>query len=248
MTIRLAQIRDKQGYMKHFWDTENAGLSRPWNYFSTQFFGSQTVNCGNDSSLNPTDLLTISFFCRPTNEIGAILSRYDESSSVGYFAFYADFFGTPSITIGIEGNSKSIYHICLISTFFKWYHVVSTYNNSTGNMVTYIDGVVKRTSTSAGILESVDTDFVLGYFDYNYMDGYIDEVAVFNDYFNLSEAQELSDNGIPTDPRNHSRAANLVSWWRMGENDAHPTIYDNIGSNDGTMINMSSSNFVTNVP
>ena len=40
----------------------------------------------------------------------------------------------------------------------------------------------------------------------------------------------------------------LVSFWRMRDGSTYPTINDEIGSNDGTMTNMSSANFVTDVP
>ncbi len=82
----------------------------------------------------------------------------------------------------------------------------------------------------------------------SFFTGNLDEVSFWNTNLSLTEAQEIYNSGNPTNLLTHSKNANLVSWFRMGDDDTFPTITDNKGSNDGTMINMSPTNFVLDVP
>ena len=45
-----------------------------------------------------------------------------------------------------------------------------------------------------------------------------------------------------------SASANLLSYYRMGDGDTFPTISDNKGSVDATMINMTAGDFEADVP
>ena len=79
----------------------------------------------------------------------------------------------------------------------------------------------------------------------NEFSGNIDEVAVFNSELSQSDVTTIYNSGVPNDI---SSMSGLVSFWRMGDGSVYPTINDEIGSNDGTMTNMSSANFVSDVP
>ncbi len=68
--------------------------------------------------------------------------------------------------------------------------------------------------------------------------GNVDEPAVWSAELTGAEVTEIynSDSGVIdlSDGTGQISSA-LVSWWRMGDNDSHPTITDNSGSNDMTL-------------
>lgn len=83
----------------------------------------------------------------------------------------------------------------------------------------------------------------------NYWLGNIDEVSVWNKGLNVNEINEIYNFGKPKDLRSHSAFINLVGWWLMGDYDIFPTITDrSVNGNNGTMINMESSDVVEDVP
>ena len=80
--------------------------------------------------------------------------------------------------------------------------------------------------------------------------GKIDEVTWWSVALTASEVTELYNLGSPDDPNNHSQAANLQHWYKMGDGSTFPTINDEEGSAPGTCTNMvdAATNFVSDVP
>ncbi len=79
--------------------------------------------------------------------------------------------------------------------------------------------------------------------------GSIDEATFWSD--NLTDAQhrELCQRAKPMNPLAHSKAANLIHWYRMGDGDTYPTITDRAGSANGTCQNMAGAgNITSDVP
>lgn len=59
------------------------------------------------------------------------------------------------------------------------------------------------------------------------------------------EVTEHYNAGVPKNPHRLSFAADVDSWWRFGDSrDDATTIYDEIGSNHLTLVNMDASNYV----
>ena len=145
----------------------------------------------------------------------------------------------------------------------QWHHVLITYDGGTtgassadmadyyGRFKVYVDGVVQTRSDSHvnyGYTASVDADncrmgrFASG----NYMrDCRVDEFAVWDsdqsgnvaDIYNSGATHDLS---LLTNPP--------LNYWRMGDGDTFPTIEDQIGTADFTMLNMVASDIVTDSP
>lgn len=60
-----------------------------------------------------------------------------------------------------------------------------------------------------------------------------------------SEVAEHYNAGVPKNPHRLSFAADVDSWWRFGDSrDDATTIYDEIGSNNLTLVNMNAGNYV----
>lgn len=85
----------------------------------------------------------------------------------------------------------------------------------------------------------------------NNFDGFLDELAVWNTVLDQTDVNAIYNSGVVGDLNQHAKAANLISWWRCGDNDTFPTIEDrsNVGNNlDATMTNMVAGSIVGEVP
>jgi len=65
-----------------------------------------------------------------------------------------------------------------------------------------------------------------------YMDGLMDEVSIWDKELSSVEVEEIYGIGTPTPLTSHSAAANLTSWWRMGDGDNGAGIRDSADSGD----------------
>ena len=128
-----------------------------------------------------------------------------------------------------------------------WYNIVGTYDGS--NVKIYIDGVLKGTLSASGNINSNTEPLMLGDAGYGgysqFLNGNLDEVSIYSRGLTQSEVTSIYNGGAPNDV---STISDIEAWWRMGDGDTANTITDNVGTNDGTMVNMNAGNFVTDVP
>lgn len=134
-----------------------------------------------------------------------------------------------------------------IITDNDWHPVVVTANGT--NVFYTVDGVKETGSSSVTQRADADSTNPLGLGRSNaaasfLFGGNLDEVALWNVELSDSDVAILSE---PTNLLSHPATSNLVTWLRMGDGDTFPTIIDNKGNNDGTMINMAANNFVEDV-
>ena len=95
---------------------------------------------------------------------------------------------------------------------------------------------------------TVGVQYVSNAIGANFYAGLLDEVTYLSGrIFTAGEVASLYNSGTRTNPRKlASIQADLETWWRMGESrDNATTIYDEIGSNNLTLVNMDASNYVT---
>jgi len=128
-----------------------------------------------------------------------------------------------------------------------WINVVGTYDGS--NVKIYIDGVLKGTASATGNINTNNTILFLGDSGFggfsSIFNGAIDEVSIYSRGLTQSEVTSIYNGGAPNDV---SSISNIEAWWRMGDGDTFPTLTDNIGSNNGTMVNMDSGDIQEDVP
>lgn len=134
-----------------------------------------------------------------------------------------------------------------------WLNLLFTYNgtqNINGARI-YLDSIVENTPSSgtvtATILLGQDAYFGRRGTAFNLL-GNLDQITVWDKALSASEAVELYNSGDPPDPTSLSFAANLVHYYPIGEGDTFPTISDNQGVTDLTMINMDAGDFVEDIP
>ena len=126
-----------------------------------------------------------------------------------------------------------------------WSHVAVT--RTSGVLQLYTNGVAfSGTSTQSNVIGS--QTYNIGRYSPTSgfpFTGNIDETSIFNTALTQTDITNIYNSGVPTSLSTYS---SLISWWRMGDGSTFPTINDETGSNNGTMTNMSASNFVTDVP
>lgn len=137
-----------------------------------------------------------------------------------------------------------------------WCHVGFTWD-ATGisGLKIYANGVEVATTTTWDTLgaNSIvdDSSFMIGARStpvYFFL-GNIDEATVWDKSLSADEVAELYDSGEVNNCLEHSAAANLTGWWRMGDGDTYPTLTDSSSnSNYGIMTNMEESNIVIDTP
>ena len=158
-------------------------------------------------------------------------------------------------------KSGNTYH-----TANNWHHIGMTFDGEFIKL--YVDGALESTGSNAGVIDLGSTGNTINYnTGINDIDMFIgsdqagndkfsgihDDACTWNSALSGSEVTALYNNGLVTDPTvdagNYVSSSNLSGWWRLGDGDTIPTITDNsTNSNDGTTVNMSSSDVSTDVP
>jgi hypothetical protein len=171
------------------------------------------------------------------------------------------------VSLGVSGMS-SVKNTGSISAWFKlettdviegdgnWHHVVGTWDNNTGDAVAiYLDGVLKQ--STSGVSGTFTGSFTSASIGNNaegggFWKGNIDEVVLFNKALDSTEVSNLYNDGLPFNPK---PLENMKGYWKMGDGGivgdpiaTFPTIIDETGNNNGTMTNMTSTDFVADVP
>ena len=142
----------------------------------------------------------------------------------------------------------------------QWHHVAVTFNGGTANqkdrVILYLNGTQYKQTTYNGptsLKAAPASDFLIGKRgNYNFyeFEGEIDEVSIWTTELSQTDVDAIYNSGTPTD-LSTSGISGLIHWWRNGDptgDGAFPTIVDQVGSNNGTMINMLDTDIVTSVP
>ena len=219
------------------------------NTLSTTFDGTDDfVNVGNNASLQPSNF-TMCVWVKPnTNNSNRVLIHNGAglygNTNHGFFLqqSYANYY----FKIGDGTTSYTSFNGGLVPN--TWQFVAMAYDGV--NMKTYLDGILQDTLAVPNITYGTSATWNPFYIGRTsggsqYMNGNIDEVSLFNTELSQSDITSIYNSGTPTDLTSYSP----LGWWRMGDGSTYPTINDlGSGSNNGTMTNMSSANFVTDVP
>jgi len=230
-------------------ETNISGASSFTNTLSTRFDGvDDSVSMGNPASLQITGNISISTWINTTDSSSYEIIVGKDGTTGGTRSYFLFRSGSNAKFLIFRGGSA--FSITGTSTINdgNWHHIVGV--NDGTNLKIYVDGALEATNTSGGAMDNGSDTFYIARRggssgDQGHFSGAIDETAIFNTGLSASTVTTIYNSGAPNDLNGTS---GLVSWWRMGDGDTFPTITDNQGSNNGTMTNMSSGNFITNVP
>jgi len=197
------------------------------------------IACGNVTGINSISNLTTSLWVN-FDVIGTdqpILIGGEGSSSNN---FWVQLYTSGSLRYHNNGNTDTITFSALSTG--TWYNFTTVQSGT--NLSFYIDGNIKGTATVSAIGSGWGTSFTIGKWaggNYNHLDGYIDEVALWSSALSSANVSAISSAPIDlkTDLGNYDQSSTLLNWWRNGDNNSGTGtgVTDNKGSNDGVLTN-----------
>ena len=225
------------------------------------FGGNDYINCGNDSSLQITGAITISFWLKSTtvtSNIGGIITKSDngnyfgstgqkvyEVGALGNFLYFQISSGTAvtasafNIIPYLDGN---------------WHNIIALWDGTTNtnSVQIYIDSInVKNDQANISSIQNKSNDVVisskLNTYDYT---GELSNVQIFNTALpatGSNSIETLYNNGSPL--TSMSGFTSLQGWWKLDASATYDgsdwTIPDSSSnSNDGTSSGMTQANLV----
>jgi hypothetical protein len=204
------------------------------NVYSLNFDGTDDVVTTpyTPSTIHSTGM-TMSFWVKIANLSGfQIMGNWDDK---GIFAGF-DNSGRPDAYFGIQNVQKATTDISSYVSAGTWHHICVTASGASGVGTYYVDGVARDTlSYTADATKASITPIAIGALQQStglayYMEGDIDEVAVWDKGLSASEVAGIYNGGIPTDLTKNGggyvSSSDLQSWWRNGD--------ATIPANDGT--------------
>jgi len=224
------------------------------NVYSTEYNGvDEWTNFAPNSIVN--DLSVFAWVNIPNNTATrTIAANYHSGIGQRAWSLSIDASGSLRLRMSSNGTSdaKEIHTTSFNVENNGWHFVGFTYNTANQAQI-YVDGVKETTySGTDGAMTDIHnstTDFSIAALrngSEKYL-GDIDEVTVWKNTV-LSDANivTLYNSGVPIDPATLSTSATLSNWYRMGDGDNATTIFDNVGSINGTHIN--TPIYTTDVP
>lgn len=143
----------------------------------------------------------------------------------------------------------------------QWHHLVWTF--AAGVITIYIDGqsvawtLTQGSIPSALLPSGAELRFGAwsGTLDRYFGPGNIDDAALIRPALGAAAVQSLAASGRPANIAELPVWSETVGWWRMGDGDSYPTIFDRRGGegaatvpHHATMANMGASSIVAEVP
>jgi len=228
------------------------------NTLSTSFNGAdEYINFGNSLPLTSSTPFTVAFYLNvqtlPTLNSGILVKKNDNGgAATGYAILIED--SSEALEVRFANGTTEVIASGPVISEDTWYHFVITYNGDgdISNIEIWSDGVqfsATYTGTTIGSITN-SSDLVMGAFSNNirHSDCYISEMMIWNRVITNQEISDLYNSGNLIDPSEHSTLNDIFTWWRMGEGDSATTVFDAVGSVNGTLVNMDATNYITNVP
>jgi|GEM_PF-3663435 len=205
------------------------------------------VDCGNDTSLDITDEITIEAWVK-FDFVNSTINTPIVVNRAGYEVFLFLQGGEGTFQFTIWGNPSGQYNAptTITPTIDTWYHVVGTFDGT--NLKIYINGREEGNGDIVNPWKGVDTGFTIGYTPQQgiYLNGTIDEVRIYNRALSAEEIAEHYYRGagshnlsVPVQLGQNKTMLDqgLVGYWSFEEDDGNYA-YDYSGkANTGTLHN-----------
>jgi len=148
------------------------------------------VNFSPNPSFNITDKLTVEILVYFKNPPSASTTMFAKAVSASK-SWELDFSG-PTKRISFSVYDGTVWRSTTYKTDIvigRWYHIVATYNQSTGEFKAFIDGQLEGTGSSPALAIST-TDVTLGCrADGQYVDALIEKAVIYNRVLSQDEIQ-----------------------------------------------------------
>jgi len=234
------------------WQFPNQSLES----YAFDFDGSDYIDCGNDSSLNITDNLSVSAWIKTTDNGLQTIVNKDQATPTRIWNL-AMGFGTISFQVRLGATAKTASSATNLSDGV-WHHVVGTYEPSTEVKI-YIDGVLadtESTSIPASLTDDATIPVYMGSYSNSTAERYageISNVTIWDSTLTGPNVTTLYNNGIPlTTLADFPSSGDVQGWWKLNSSATFdPTAVewtipdDSTNSNTGTSTGMDQTNLVT---
>lgn len=212
------------------------------------------VDCGNVTATNGVSNASWSFWFKLDNNSNAqmAISQWNNSSATNQMYVYL--IGSSRIDVHLAGIVVFRDATTVSLSTGTWYHFVAVYDGSlTGSNIckAWLNGTPLTNSQSPSTianLKTVTNSFEMGRRPTGqYLDGKIDEVAIFTSSLTPTNVASIFNSGTPTNLTT-SGISGLAHYWRNGDNDggSGTTVTDQQGSKNGTLTNGAS--FTSDAP
>ena len=212
------------------------------------------VDCGNVTATNGVSNASWSFWFKLDNNSNAqmAISQWNNSSSTNQMYVYL--IGSSRIDVHLAGIVVFRDATTVSLSTGTWYHFVAVYDGSlTGSNIckAWLNNTPLTNSQSPSTianLKTVTNSFEMGRRPTGqYLDGKIDEVAIFTSSLTPTNVASIFNSGTPTNLIT-SGISGLAHYWRNGDNDggSGTTVTDQQGSKNGTLTNGAS--FTSDAP
>jgi len=201
------------------------------------------IECSSLTAYDNSDFSVSLWVKKTTSGLEYVISNSSSSNNAGFDIVIN------SLNVNFQRRTRTKQaatgYINIGFTYNTWHNLIGTYNDTTGDLKLYLDGVLKNTSATSADVNAASLDLRIGCSTSNglFFQGGIDEVSLFNSELSQSNVTSIYGSGVPTSLASLSP----LSWWRCGDGDTSPTLTDNgSGGNNGTMTNFTT--FSTDVP
>jgi hypothetical protein len=257
------RMGDNGSYKSPQWlipENSNVANSRFSNYSFTFDGVDDYIDVGNDVSLNLTSEITCSAWVKfegLNDSVNyGIISNFNPNSGRKFTFIYYPATSSGSRKLRVRINSSSN----ILSSYFdtvvdlsddQWHHLAFTFDGTTNSngLNVYVDGVNLNSFTvpNAGIYSSSGDTLIGSYLTSSwFMNGNIDEVAVFSSALSGTDITSIYNSGTPT-----TLPVTPIAHWKLGEEatfSTNWTVPDQVGSNNGTSANMTIEDRVGDAP
>lgn len=174
--------------------------------------------------------------------------RFNDTTQNAFFGnttgqYSCLFWASSTIFFSTSAGSVSI-SLSTTLTTGTWYHIAFTGNGT--DLKCYINGTQEGGTKTDGNWSI--GEFFRGGTSF-YFDGDVDEIGLWTGTeLSSSDVLAIANLGAASGDKavDLSTYTGLTHWWRFGDGDTSPTVSDNVGSNDMTLIN--SPTLVTQTP
>jgi len=219
--------------------------------YALSFDGTNDViNCGNDSSLQITGAMTVSYWFKGqggSNSAGGV-GKLGNNGSRG---FCLGMTNTGVIYFFIAPTASSVVSASYSHTpDTNWHHLVGVFTPST-SLEIYLDGQsVDTTPTSTSSQYNASNNLQIGARgdSTGFFDGEMSNAAIWNTNLTSTEITEVYNQGVPSNLNTFSGTA-PVNWWQLGSNSSFNINWDcldEIGNNDGVSAGNMTNDAITN--
>ncbi len=201
------------------------------------------VDAGNSANLNIKSAITVEGWFKPNGQPSADWTPlFGKAASWYIHTDTAANYNKHFFQIKTAGQNASTFTLTPSYTTpdNNWHYYTGTYDSATGQVLFYVDGVVKGTATGVGQLaDSVSRNMLISGMDSRYTNGYIDDVKIYNYARTQKQIVEDINGGHPSVG---SPVGSALGYWKFDE--GYGTTANNSGSQgqalQGTLTNMAS--------